>query len=328
MNAQNSDKLITVIGGSGFVGRHVVRALAKKGYRVRVACRRPDLAIHVLPFGVPGQIVPVQANVRYPASVAAACDGAYAVINLVGVLQNTGAQSFNALHVFGADAVAKAARNAKAQVFVHLSAIGADENSASDYARSKAEGEAKAKSAYPNVSILRPSIIFGPEDRFFNRFANMARFSPVLPMIGGATRFQPVFVGDVAAAVAAIVDHSGKFEGKTYELGGPDVKTFKDLLNYVLGVTIRKRLLLPVPFPVASLLSIVTGLLPKSPLTPDQVELLKTDNVVSSSAESEGRTLKGLGIVARSFEAVVPSYLYRYRKAGQFTAPNTTDAQV
>jgi len=326
LNAQNSDKLVTVIGGSGFIGRHVIRALAKKGYRVRVACRRPDLAIHVLPFGVPGQIVPVQANVRYPASLAAACDGAYAVVNLVGVLQNSGAQSFNALHSFGADAVAKAAKNAKAQVMVHVSAIGADANSASDYARSKAEGEAKAKAAYGNVSILRPSIVFGPEDQFFNRFANMARFSPILPMIGGATRFQPVFVGDVAAAVAAIIDHPAKFEGKTYELGGPEVKSFKDLLNYVVDVTMRKRLLLPVPFPVASLLSIVTGLLPKSPLTSDQVELLKSDNVVSATAESEGRTLKGLGIVARSFESVVPSYLYRYRKAGQFTAP--TDAQV
>lgn len=325
MQSPNSEKLITVVGGSGFIGRHVVRALAKKGYRVRVACRRPDLAGHVVPFGVPGQVVPVQANVRYPASLAAACDGAYAVVNLTGVLQSSGAQSFDAVHVFGAEAVAKAARNAKAQILVHLSAIGADDKSASGYGRSKAEGESRAKAAFPTVSILRPSIVFGPEDKFFNRFANMARFSPALPMVGAATKFQPVFVGDVAAAVAALIEHP-KFEGKTYELGGPEVKSFRDLMHYVLDVTMRKRVLLPIPFPVASLMSIVTGLLPNSPLTSDQVEMLKVDDVVSSSAEAEGRTLKGLGVVTRSFEAVVPSYLYRYRKAGQFTAPTTTDA--
>ncbi len=318
MDTQNSDKLVTLIGGSGFIGRHVVRSLAKRGYRIRVACRRPDLAGHVVPLGTPGQIVPVQANVRYPASIAAACDGAFAVVNLTGLLYNGGAQTFDAVHVFGAEAVAKAAKAAKAQVLVHLSAIGADAQSASTYARTKAEGEAKAKSGFSGVSIVRPSVVFGPEDGFFNRFAAMARVSPALPLIGGQTKFQPVFVGDVAEAIATLIDR-GVADGKTYELGGPAVKSFKDLLKYVLEVTMRKRLLLPLPFPLASLMGTIAGILPKPALTPDQVELLKHDNVVSAAAEAEGRTLQGLGIAARSIESVVPSYLYRYRKAGQFT---------
>ena len=318
MGTQNSEKLVTLIGGSGFIGRHVVRSLAKRGYRIRVACRRPDLAGHVVPLGTPGQIVPVQANVRYPASLAAACDGAYAVVNLTGLLYNGGAQTFDAVHVFGADAVAKAAKAAKAQVLVHVSAIGADANSASNYAQTKAEGEAKAKTAFAGVSIVRPSVVFGPEDGFFNRFAAMARMSPVLPLVGGETKMQPVFVGDVAEAVATLIDR-GVADGKTYELGGPAVKSFKDLLNYVLEVTMRKRVLLPLPYPVASLIGTVAGILPKPMLTADQVELLRHDNVVSAQAEAEDRTLKGLGIAARSIEGVVPSYLYRYRKAGQFT---------
>ncbi len=321
MSNLNSDKLITIIGGSGFVGRHIVRSLTKRGYRIRVACRRPDLAGHVVPLGVPGQVVPVQANVRYPASVAAACEGAYAVINLTGVLFNAGAQSFDAVHAFGAEAVAKSAKAAKAQILIHLSAIGADAKSSSAYAQSKAEGEARAKSAFPGVSILRPSIVFGPEDQFFNKFAAMARISPALPLIGAATKFQPVFVGDVAEAVATLVDR-GQADGKTYELGGPEQKTFKDLLRYVLNVTQRKRLLLPLPFALASMIGTVAGLMPKPALTADQVELLKSDNVVSPKAEAEGRTLKGLGITARAIDAIVPSYLYRYRKAGQFSLPN------
>ena len=318
MDIQNSDRLVTLIGGSGFIGRHVVRNLAKRGYRIRVACRRPDLAGHVVPLGTPGQIVPVQANVRYPASLAAACDGAFAVVNLTGLLYNGGAQTFDAVHVFGAEAVAKAAKAAKAQVLVHLSAIGADAESASSYARTKAEGEAEAKAGFAGVSIVRPSVVFGPEDGFFNRFAAMARFSPALPLIGGQTKFQPVFVGDVAEAIATLIDR-GVADGKTYELGGPAVKSFKELLNYVLEVTMRKRLLLPLPFPLASLMGTIAGILPNPALTSDQVELLKHDNVVSAAAVAEGRSLPGLGIAARSIESVVPSYLYRYRKAGQFT---------
>ena len=323
MQSPNSDKLVTIIGGSGFVGRHVVRALAKRGYRIRVACRRPDLAGHVVPFGVPGQVVPVQANVRYPASVAAACDGAYAVVNLAAVFQSGGAQSFDGVHVFGAEAVAKAAKSAKAQVFIHMSGLGADDaQTHSAYVKSRGEGEAKARAAFAGASILRPSVIFGPEDRFFNTFAKMARFSPALPVIGADTKLQPVFVGDVAEAIARLID-AGVADGKTYELGGPEVKTMRQLMTYVLNVTYRKRLLINLPFPIASLIGTLVGWLPGAPITSDQVEVLKSDNVVSAKAMAEGRDLKGLGIAARGFEGIVPSYLYRFRKAGQFTPPAT-----
>jgi uncharacterized protein YbjT (DUF2867 family) len=312
--------LITIIGASGFVGRHVVRALAKRGYRIRAASRRPDLAFHLQPLGTPGQIMPVQANVRYPASLAAVVDGASVVINLTGVLYGSGAQSFDAIHVFGAEAAAKAARAAKAELFIQMSAIGADANSASEYARSKAEGEVRTRTHFPGAAIIRPSIIFGPEDDFFNRFAAMARFAPALPLVGGGTtRFQPVFVGDVAEAIARLVDR-GAAGGRTYELGGPEVMTFKELLEFTLATIGRKRLLVPLPWAVARLMSIVLGLLPKPLLTSDQVELLKSDNVVSEAASKENRTLPGLGIDPRGIEAIVPSYLYRFRKAGQFTA--------
>jgi uncharacterized protein YbjT (DUF2867 family) len=321
VNQQNAEKLITIIGGSGFLGRHIVRALAKRGYRIRAACRRPDLAGHLQPLGVPGQVMPVQANVRYPASLAAACDGAYAVINLTGVLYSAGAQSFDAVHAFGAEASAKAARAARARVFIQMSAIGADPGSSAAYARSKAEGEARARAAFPGAIILRPSIVFGPEDSFFNRFAGLARFAPALPLIGGgATKFAPVFVGDVAEAVARLVDR-GEADGKTYELGGPEVLTFKQLMQFTLNTIERRRLLIPVPWSVARLQGLILGLLPKPLLTADQVELLKSDNVVSEAAQREKRTLDGLGIAAQGIEGIVPGYLYRFRKAGQFTAP-------
>ena len=318
----NSDKLITVIGGSGFVGRHVVRSLAKRGYRVRVACRRPDLAGYVTTQGTPGQIALVQANVRFPASLAAACEGAHAVINLCAVLSNSGAQSFDALHVFGAEAAAKAAKGAKAQIFVHVSSLGADTKSASAYARSKGQGEAKAAAGFQGAVIVRPSVIFGPEDNFFNKFAKMARFSPALPLIGGGkTLFQPVFVGDVAEAIATLVD-KGQANGKTYELGGPEILSFKQILQFILATIQRKRVLLPLPFGLASVIGAITGILPKPVLTMDQVESLKSDNIVSASTDKEGRTLQGLGITPRSIEAIVPTYLYRFRKAGQFSVPN------
>jgi NADH dehydrogenase len=318
VNSSNSEKLVTVIGGSGFIGRHVVKALAKRGYRVRVACRRPDLAGHVVPAGSVGQVVPVQANVRYPVSVNAACDGAYAIINLPSVLSNSGQQTFDAINGFGSGVAAKAARQAGAQVFIQMSSIGADAESASAYTRSKAEGEKLVKAAFPNAVILRPSIVFGPEDNFFNRFAGMARISPALPLIGGATKFQPVFVSDVAEAIATLVDR-GEASGKTYELGGPDVASFEQLMRFTLATTFRKRILLPLPWPVAKLMGAVMGLLPGAPLTMDQVESLKTDNVVSEAASSQGRDLRGLGISPRSYETVVPTYLYRFRKEGQFT---------
>ncbi len=322
MTTSNADKLITVIGGSGFVGRHVVRALAKRGYRIRVACRRPDLAGHVVPLGVPGQIVPIQANVRYPASLAAACEGAFAVINLTAVFSNSGAQTFEAVHEFGATAIAGAAKTAKAQVLIHMSGLGTDKPSTSVYVKSRAKGEANAITGYPGAIIIRPSVVFGPEDNLFNKFALMARFSPILPLIGGGeTKFQPVFVGDVAEALATLIDR-GVADGKTYELGGPEVMSFKQVLQFVLETTQRKRLLLPIPFGIASIMGAIAGLLPNPALTMDQVELLKSDNLVSDQAEKEGRTLNGLGIVARTVEAIVPSYLYRFRKAGQFSLPN------
>jgi NADH dehydrogenase len=323
-----SETLITLIGGSGFLGRHVVRALAKRGYRIRVACRRPDLAGHVQPLGVPGQIMPVQANVRYPDSLAAVCEGAHAVVNLTGVLYSAGAQSFDAIHVFGAEASARAAKAAKAKTFIQISAIGADASSASDYAKSKAEGEARARANFPGAIVIRPSIVFGPEDQFFNRFAAMARFSPALPLIGGgATKFQPVFVGDVAKAVTQLID-ANIASGKTYEFGGPEVESFRDLLDFTLQTIGRKRLLVPVPWPVARIQGMIMGLLPKPLLTSDQVELLKHDNVVSADALRDGRTLQGLGITPRGIEAIVPSYLYRYRKAGEFSGTGEKPREI
>ncbi|WP_119275274.1 complex I NDUFA9 subunit family protein [Taklimakanibacter deserti] len=316
-----SETLITLIGGSGFLGRHIVRSLAKRGYRIRVACRRPDLAGYVQPLGVPGQIMPVQANVRYPDSLAAVSEGAHAVVNLTGVLTSAGAQSFDAIHVFGAEASARAAKAARAKMFIQMSAIGADAHSPSAYAKTKAAGEQRARANFPGAIVLRPSIVFGPEDNFFNRFAAMARFSPALPLIGGGTtKFQPVFVGDVAEAVTRLID-AGLASGRTYELGGPEVMSFRELMEFTLQTVGRKRLLVPLPWPVARVQAMILELLPKPLLTTDQVELLKTDNVVSAEATAEHRTFEGLGITPRGIEAIVPAYLYRYRKAGEFSAP-------
>ncbi len=321
MLVQASDRLITIIGGSGFLGRHIVRALAKRGYRIRVGCRRPDLAGHLQPLGTPGQIMAVQVNVRYPASVAAACDGASAVIYLPGVLHSSGAQSFDAIHAFGAEAIAKAARAAKARMLIQMSAIGADPASTSEYARSKAEGEKRARAAFPGAIVLRPSVVFGPEDDLFNRFAALSRFSPALPLIGGGeTKFAPVFVGDIAEAVARLIDRNDA-DGRTYELGGPREMSFRQLIEFTLDTIGRKRLLVSLPWAVAKLQASILGLLPKPLLTTDQVELLKSDNVVSEQAKRDRRTLEGLGIAASGVEGIVPGYLYRYRKAGQFTAP-------
>ena len=323
-------RLVTVFGGSGFVGRHVVRALARDGWRIRVASRRPDLAFHLQPLGKVGQIHAVQANLRFPASIAAALRGAEAVVNLTGILAPKGQQSFEGVHVFGARAVAKAAADAGITRLVHMSAIGANAAGKSAYASSKGRGEAAVREAFPGAIITRPSIVFGPEDDFFNRFAAMARIFPALPLIGGGqTRFQPVYVGDVANAVALGVGGQAT-AGTIYELGGPEIKSFEELLAYICQVTERKRALVKLPFglahgmafgtEIASKLSL--GLFPHMlEMTRDQVQLLRHDNLVSASAISERRTLEGLGLTAESYEAIVPAYLQRFRKTGQFDIP-------
>jgi uncharacterized protein YbjT (DUF2867 family) len=315
--ASNLDTLVTIFGGSGFLGRNVVRALCKRDYRIRIAVRRPELAYHLQPAGKVGQIHAVQANLRYPASVDAAMRGASVVINLVGILTEGGGQTFDAVQARGAEAVAKAAQAAGARM-VHVSAIGADERSASRYARTKAAGEKAVLAAVPSATILRPSLMFGPEDQFTNRFAALAQLSPVLPLVGGDTRMQPVYVGDVADAVADAVDGKTK-AGATYELGGPEVLTMREIMQLILKITDRDRALLPLPFGLAKfqalLLQFAPGMLK---LTPDQVELLKTDNVVSDAAKAAGLTLQGLGISADSMEAVCPQYLWRFRPMGQF----------
>jgi uncharacterized protein YbjT (DUF2867 family) len=313
----NAETLVTIYGGSGFLGRHVVRALAKRNYLIRVAVRRPDLAGHLQPLGRVGQIHAVQANLRYGPSVEAAARDAHVLVNLVGLLFERGRQRFDAVHAYGAEQVALAASAHGARI-IHVSAIGADANSRAAYARSKAEAERLVLAGLPQAVIMRPSIMFGPEDDFFNRFAALARISPALPLIGGgATRFQPVFVGDVAAAIADAVDGNAK-DGTIYELGGPEVKTFKEILQYVLATIERKRLLVPVPFFAAKIKAALLQYWPKPPLTPDQVVLLRVDNVVSEAAKAEGRTLQGLGIEPEPLEAIVPAYLWRFRKTGQF----------
>ncbi|MCA3596946.1 MAG: complex I NDUFA9 subunit family protein [Methylobacterium sp.] len=311
-------RLVTIFGGSGFLGRHLTQALSRRGWRVRAAVRRPDLAGHLQPLGMVGQIHAVQANLRYPDSVARAVDGADAVVNLVGILHEGGRQTFSAVQAQGPRIVAEAAAKAGVESLVQVSAIGADPNSPADYARSKAAGEAATLAAFPTAIIMRPSIVFGPEDQFFNRFADMARFLPFLPLIGGGeTKFQPVYVGDVAEAIARALEGAAK-PGTTYELGGPEVKSFKALLEYILAVTGRSRPLVPLPFPIARLQASVMELLPSPMLTVDQVRMLETDNVVSAQAIAARRTLAGLGVTPTTIEAVVPSYLYRFRKHGQF----------
>lgn len=320
MTLSNLPPLVTVFGGSGFVGRHVVRALARRGYRIRVAVRRPDLAGFLQPIGGVGQISFVQANLRYRQSVDRAVEGSDHVINCVGVLFESGRNTFDAVQDFGARAVAEAARNVGAKL-THISAIGADENSGSSYARTKARGEAAVLRSVPDAVILRPSIVFGPEDGFFNKFATMARYAPVLPLIGGGnTKFQPVYVNDVAEAVARSVD--GVIErGRIYELGGPEVLSFRQCLELMLRVVDRKNPLVSLPFGIASLIGSVASLIPfvTPPLTSDQVTLLRSDNVVSDAARSEGRTLEAIGVEPVLAEAILPSYLVRYRVQGQFT---------
>src|SRR3954454_72480 len=320
-----SPRLVTVFGGSGFLGRYVIRALSKRHCRVRVAVRRPNLAGHVQPIGAVGQIQAVQANLRFPATVQAAVRDAEVVVNLAGILQESGRQSFDAVQADGARAVPEAAAAVGARV-IHVSAIGADPASESAYARSKAAGEAAVRQARADAVVFRPSVIFGPGDSFFNRFAGLARMLPVLPLAGADTRFQPVYAGDVSEVVGRALD--GRVSGgRTYELSGPEVRTLRELVEYVLAVTERRRLVLPLPLKAAGIQALVTetldmltlGLLPDAfKLTRDQVLLLGRENVVSDAAKQDGRTLEALGITPTALEAIVPSYLVRFRRTGQF----------
>lgn len=314
--------LATVLGGSGFIGRHTVRALARCGYRIRVGVRRPDLAGHLQPMGGVGQIHAVQANVRYPDSIARAVEGASVVIDLVGILAPAGRQTFEAVHVEGARTVARAARAAGAERMIFLSAIGADAKSPGRYGRTKAAGEAAVLAEFPGAVILRPSIVFGPEDDFFNRFAGMAASGPMLPLIGGGrTKFQPVYVGDVAAAIEAAAEGRAK-PGATYELGGPEVLTFRKLLDRVQEYTGRERSYFPMPFWLASVVGTASALLPSGlrPITADQVRMLKADSIVSDAAVKEGRTLAGLGVASpHAISTIVPQYLETFRPKGQYS---------
>lgn len=301
-----------IFGGSGFIGRYIVERLARAGWTMRIAVRRPDEALFLKPLGNIAQIVPVGANIRHERSVANAVQGVDTVINLVGILYQAGPQRFDAVHVEGVRRLARAAAGAGVQRFLHVSALGADANSPSAYARTKAAGEAMLKEHFPAATILRPSVVFGPEDDFFNRFAAMTRFSPVLPLIGGGkTKFQPIYVGDVAdAAVAALQNPA--LAGQIFEIAGPRAYTFKELMEMMLAVTGKRRLLVPIPFGLAQLQAAFLGLLPKPPLTLDQVKLLKIDNVLSGKLPG----LEALGIRPTGLEAILPAYLDRYRHGG------------
>lgn len=309
-------RVITVIGGSGFIGRYVVQALARQGACIRVAVRNPVKAEFLRPRGAVGQIVPVQCNLRYKDSVRAAVAGADAVVNLPGILHQSGRQTFTAVQADGPRLVAEAAREAGCSRLIQMSAIGASATAPAAYARSKAQGEAAARAACPGVTVLRPSIVFGPEDGFFNRFAALSGMAPFLPLIGGGlTRFQPVYVNDVADAVAAALADP-RTAGQVYELGGPRVYTFRELMAYLLTLLDRRRLLLPIPWAIAEIQGAILEKLPAPLLTADQVKLLKADNVVADDA----RTLADLGVTPTALEGIVPGYLERFRKGGAYSS--------
>ncbi len=317
--ALGNTTVVTVFGGSGFLGRYVVQALAKAGCRIKVAVRRPDLALHLQPLGSAGQIALIQANVRDERSVMNALRGADAAVNLVGILEQSGRQKFRAIHVEGAERIAKAAGAQGARALVHVSAIGAGRLSPSLYARTKGEGETGVLQAFPEAVIVRPSLIFGPEDNFFNRFGALSRIAPVMPLIGGKTRMQPVYAGDVAEAIKAALAGRAT-EGAAYELGGPVTYTFRELLKRVCEWTEHPRPLFPIKFWIAKIPAFFVQFLPFAPITVDQIRLLERDNVVSAEAARAQRTLEGLGITEpRSVELIVPSYLQRYRPRGEFS---------
>jgi len=305
-------KLVTLFGGSGFIGRYAARTLVKTGYRVRVAVRRPHLAGEVRLAGAPGWVDIVQANVRNEESVAAALEGAAAAVNLVGILYEKGPQNYEAAQLDGAVNVAKACQAQGIDRLIHVSAIGADPEAKADYAKTKGEAEVAIREVMPSAVILRPSIVFGPEDQFFNRFAKMARLSPMIPVVGGSTRFQPVWVQDVAEAAARAA--LGKVAGGIYELGGPNTYSFRELIELMLRVIRRRRLIMDVPFFVARIQGNIFSLLPNPPITVDQVRLLKTDNVVGEGAQG----FEALGIVPEAPDGIIESYLYPYRPYGQY----------
>lgn len=314
-------KLVTIYGGSGFVGRYIARRMAQAGWRVRVAVRRPNEAMHVKPYGVVGQVEPVFCNIRDDASVRAVMQGADAVVNCVGTFERKGKNSFEAVQAKGATRVARIAAEEGVAHLVHVSAIGADAASDSEYARSKAAGEAGILKYFPEAVILRPSVIFGPEDQFFNRFAGMTRFGPVLPVVGADTRFQPVYVDDVAQA--AVLGAMGCAAPGVYELGGPEVASFRALMQQMLQVIRRRRLIVNIPFGVAGLMAsvmelvqtVTLGVVPAQ-ITRDQVRSLRRDNVVAEGAKG----FDALGIVPVAVGAVLPDYLWRFRPAGQYAA--------
>ena len=315
-------KLVTIYGGSGFVGRYIARRMAKEGWRVRVAVRNPNDALFVKPYGSVGQVEPMACNIRDDASVRSLLRGADAVVNCVGILNRSGRNTFDAVQADGAGRIARLAAEEGAGTLVHVSAIGADPASDSAYARSKADGEAAVLAAFPTAVILRPSIIFGSEDGFFNRFAAMSRLGPVLPVVGANTRFQPVYVDDVAQA--AVLGVLGKTAPGIYELGGPDVDTFRGLMARMLRVIRRRRLVVNVPFFLARIMgfgfdmlqAITLGLVENRLITRDQVKNLRRDNVVAPGA----RGFADLGIAPTAMEAVLPEYLWRYRPSGQYAA--------
>jgi NADH dehydrogenase len=315
-------KLVTIFGGSGFVGRYIARRMAKEGWRVRVAVRRPNEALFVRPYGTPGQVEPVACNIRDDASVRAALRGADAVVNCVGILNGLGKNTFDNVQAQGAGRIARIAASEGVGQLVQISAIGADPLSDSNYARTKGEGEAAVLAAFPSAMILRPSIVFGTEDGFFNRFASMSRLGPILPVVGANTRFQPVYVDDVAqAAVKGIL---GQATPGVYELGGPEVDTFRGLMHRMLAVVQRRRAVINVPFWVANIMgfafdalqAVTLGLIDNRMITRDQVRNLRRDNIVSPKAKG----LADLGIQPTAMEAVLPDYLWRFRPSGQFAA--------
>jgi NADH dehydrogenase len=315
-------KLVTIYGGSGFVGRYIARRMAKEGWRVRVAVRRPNEALFVKPYGVVGQVEPVLCNIRDDASVRAVMQGADAVVNCVGTFDKSGKNNFDAVQHEGAERVARIAAETGVTSLVHLSAIGADAEADSLYAQSKGKGEAGILEHFPNAVILRPSVIFGPEDGFFNRFASMSRMGPVLPLVGADTKFQPVYVDDVAKA--AVAGATGAAAPGIYELGGTDVATFRELMQNMLQIIRRRRLLLNLPFFAAGLMAkslnfaqtLSLGLFKNSILTPDQVTSLRSDNIVTG----ETKTFADLGIEPAAMGAILPDYLWRFRPTGQYDA--------